>query len=206
MSLANLITEISLILEQLFVINSRLIKKHSRDCWRKLFSVCTENYCIDVVSYKIFSVFSLKSIKDWSIDKWELQLILSLIWLLLRNLLWNNSWSWRIGLRMGFLELLLLLSRWSLLIILIIILLISILTSSSSTTLITSSSSSSSIISSVVSWLSIALAHISCLKLLLLSLILLIWNILDWLWMHHCSWIVFSVLKSIINLYLQINI
>jgi hypothetical protein len=109
---------------------------------------------------------------------------------------------------MGFLDLLLLLSHRSLLIILIIIvLLISILTSSSSTTLITSASSSSSIISSVVSWLSIAsLVHISCLKLLLLSLILLIWNILVWLWMHHLSWLVFFAFISIINSYLNINI
>ena len=108
---------------------------------------------------------------------------------------------------MGFLDLLLLLSHRSLLIILIIIvLLISILTSSSSTTLITSASSSSSIVSSIVSWLSIALVHISCLKLLLLSLILLIWNILVWLWMHHLSWLVFFAFISIINSYLNINI
>lgn len=97
---------------------------------------------------------------------------------------------------MGFLKLLLLLIALFLLIILIIIvLLISILASSSSTALISSSSSSSSIISSIVSWLSVPLVHITCLKLLLLSLKWLGLNVLNRLGLHQCPWIIFSVLK-----------
>jgi len=198
MCLANLITKISWICEQLFVIYSRLIKQHSCNCWCELFSICTKNYCVNVISYEIFSIFSLKAIKDWSVNLWELQQRLSLILirLLVSKRLRYNSWSWRIGLRMRFCKLLLLLIYWSrLLILIVIVLLISILTSSSSAALIASTSSSSSIITSVVSWISLALVHFSCLKLLLLPLILLILNVLNWLWLHHWSGIIFSVLK-----------
>lgn len=192
--LTNLSTEINWIWKQLFVNHSWLIEKHSCNCWCVFFSICIQNYLINVISNEIFSVFTLQTVKNWNINLRELQMSLNINLLLDK---WLRHASLRSGFRIKFTKLLLIV--WSLLLILsiVLVLLISILTSASSPVVVTSSSISSLISSIVILSLpaSLALVHIPWLELLLLPMILLTLNILSWVWMSK------SVLKPLWFIY-----